>query len=53
MMHWRHFRREVIHCELLESVKALLMVAADFFARYNPEPQQTLSIIGSNAAEAA
>ncbi len=49
-MLWRHFRREVTHCELFESVKALLMAAADFFARYNQEPQQTLSIIGSKPA---
>ena len=51
-MLWRHFRREVTHCELFASVKALLMAAADFFARYNREPQKTLSIIGSNAAKA-
>ena len=49
-MLWRHFRREVTHCELFESVKALLAAAADFFARYNQDPQKTLSIIGSNAA---
>jgi putative transposase len=51
-MLWRHFRREVTHCELFESMKALLGAAADFFARYNQEPQKTLSIIGSNAAKA-
>ena len=45
----RHFRREVTHCELFESVKAL-RAAADFFARYNQEPQQTLSIIRSKPA---
>lgn len=47
---WRHFRREVTHCELFETMAALLAAAADFFARYNREPQKTLSIIGSNAA---
>ena len=26
-MLWRHFRREVTHCELFDSVKALLMTA--------------------------
>ena len=52
-MLWRHFRREVTHCELFASVKALLRAADDFFARYNREPHKTLSIIGSNAAEAA
>jgi putative transposase len=51
-MLWRHFRREVTHCELFESMKALLGAAADFFARYNQEPHKTLSIIGSNAAKA-
>jgi transposase len=51
-MLWRHFRREVTHCELFENVKTLLAAAADFFARYNRDPQQTLSIIGSNAAKA-
>ena len=51
-MLWRHCRREVTHCELFASLKALLVAAADFFARYNREPQKTLSIIGSNAAKA-
>ena len=51
-MLWRHLRREVTHCELFDSVKALLLAAADFFARYNREPHKTLSIIGSNAAKA-
>ena len=49
-MLWRHFRREVTHCELFVSVKALLSAAQDFFDRYNLIPQQVLSIIGSNAA---
>jgi hypothetical protein len=47
---WRHGRREVTHCELFERVQALLAAAADFFARYNQAPQQTLSIIGSKPA---
>jgi transposase len=46
-MLWRHFRREVTHCELFESVKALLAAAQDFFARYNREPHRILSIIGA------
>lgn len=46
-MLWRHFRREVTHCELFASVKALLAAAQDFFARYNREPQHVLSIIGA------
>lgn len=46
-MLWRHFRREVTHCELFESVKALLQAAQRFFDRYNQMPQQVLSIIGA------
>jgi transposase len=51
-MLWRHFRREVAHCELFETMTALLAAAADCFARYNRAPHKTLSIIGSNAAKA-
>jgi transposase len=46
-MLWRHFRREVTHCELFESMKALLAAAQDFFARYNREPYRILSVIGA------
>jgi transposase len=49
-MLWREFRREVTHCELFVSVKALLVAAQAFFDRYNQEPNEVLSIIGSNAA---
>ena len=52
-MLWRHFRREVTHCELFESVKVLLAAAADFFERHNREPHKILSIIGSKAANLA
>ena len=45
-MLWRHFRREVTHCELFDSVKALLVAAQAFFDRYNKMPQLVLSIIG-------
>jgi transposase len=48
-MLWRQFRREVTHCELFESVKALLVAAQAFFERYNQKPDEVLSIIGSNA----
>jgi putative transposase len=51
-MLWRHFRREVTHCELFESMKALLAAAHECFARFNQCPQQLLSVIGSNAAKA-
>lgn len=46
-MLWRHFRREVTHCELFETVQALLKAAQDFFDRYNQTPAQVLSIIGA------
>ncbi len=46
-MLWRHFRREVTHCELFESVKVLVSAAQDFFNRYNCCPERTLSIIGA------
>lgn len=46
-MLWRHFRREVTHCELFVSVKALLDASGDFFRRLNLMPHQTLSIIGA------
>lgn len=49
-MLWRHFRREVTHCELFETVKALLQAAHQFFDRYNRMPQRTLSIIGAYPA---
>jgi transposase len=50
-MLWRHFRREVTHCEFFETVAALLQAAHEFFDRYNQCPQRVLSIIGSHAAE--
>jgi putative transposase len=46
-MLWRHFRREVTHCDLFETVKALLTAAHDFFDRHNRAPEQVLSIIGA------
>jgi len=48
-MLWRHFRREVTHCELFETVKVLLAATRDFFARYNQTPEKVLSIIGSRS----
>lgn len=47
-MLWRHFRREVTHCEIFETVKALLAAAQDFFDRFNKTPESVLSIIGAN-----
>jgi putative transposase len=49
-MLWRHFRREVTHCELFVTVKALLRAAQEFFDRYNQCPAKILSVIGSHAA---
>ena len=46
-MLWRHFRREVTHCELFESIKALVKASLEFFRRYNETPEQVLSIIGA------
>lgn len=47
-MLWRHFRREVTHCELFETVPALLDATRHFFDRYNQLPEQVLSIIGAH-----
>jgi len=49
-MRWRHFRREVTHCELFPTVTALLAATAAFFDRYNRSPPRMLSIIGSHPA---
>jgi len=46
-MLWRHFRREVTHCELFESITALVKATEDFFARHNLCPSGVLSIIGA------
>lgn len=50
-MLWRHFRREVTHCEVLPNVKALVAAAYDFFERYNRCSWRILSIIGSDPTE--
>jgi putative transposase len=47
-MLWRHFRREVTHCELFVSVKELIKAAYEFFHRYNTMPTKILSIIGAH-----
>jgi transposase len=52
-MLWRHFRREVTHCELFETKKALLVAAQECFNRFNQCPQKILSVIGSNANKVA
>ena len=45
-MLWRHFRREVTHCELFETVKVLIDASYDFFCRFNQNPEKVLSMIG-------
>jgi len=47
-MLWRHFRREVTHCEIFETVKLLLEASYSFFNRDNKNPQDVLSIIGAH-----
>ena len=47
---WRHFRREVTHCELFQTVKLLLQAAQRFFDRYNHCPSAVLSVIGAHPA---
>ena len=49
-MLWRHFRREVTHCELFDSVDALLRATAAFFDRRNRTPGRVRSIIGAHPA---
>src|SRR5262245_8683434 len=49
-MLWRHFRREVTHCELFETIDALLKAAQAFFDRYNLIPQTVRSILSAHAA---
>ncbi len=50
-MLWRHFRREVTHCELFENIEALLTAFRAFFERYNQLPGGVRSIIGSHPAQ--
>src|SRR5215472_7895302 len=52
-MLWRHFRREVTHCELFETKQALLTAAQECFGRFNQGPEKILSVIGSHAAKVA
>jgi transposase len=46
-MLWRHFRREVTHCEIFLSIKAVIEASYAFFRRYNQCPQMVLSSIGA------
>jgi putative transposase len=49
-MLWRHFRREVTHCELFASIDAVLEATREFFDRCNRAPQRTRAIIGAHPA---
>jgi transposase len=49
-MLWRHYRREVTHCELYESLHAVIDATLEFFRCCNAVLGKVLSIIGSNAA---
>lgn len=50
-MLWRHLRREVTHCELFESITALITAAETFFDQYNLAPGGACAVIGSHPAE--
>lgn len=47
-MLWRQVRREVTHCELFDSIEALLDATRTFFDRYNRKPGGVRSIIGAH-----
>ncbi len=47
-MLWRHFRREVTHCELFANVKVLIEASYNFFDRFKKSPEKVLSIIGAH-----
>jgi transposase len=50
-MLWRHFRLEVTHCELFETVKVLIEASYAFFRRYNQTPEKVLSFIGAHPSK--
>jgi putative transposase len=49
-MLWRHFRREVTHCELFASIDTLIDATSRFFERCNLCLATVLSVIGSHSA---
>lgn len=48
-MLWRHYRREVTHCEFFTSLQHLITATLDFFQRYRSFPHRILSIIGNHS----
>jgi hypothetical protein len=49
-MLWPHFRREVTHGKLSETVKVLIQASYAFFRLYNRTSEKVLSIIGAYAS---
>ena len=49
-MLWRHFLREVTHCDHIEIVKVLIDASYDFFQWFNQYPDRVLFIIVVNAS---
>ncbi len=47
-MLWRHFRGEVTHCELFDSIDALINATNEFFDRCNHAPERVRAIIGAH-----
>ena len=47
-MLWRHWRREVTHCELFESIRKLIQATYRFFDQYNQMPDKVRSSIGAH-----
>jgi transposase len=47
-MLWRHFRREVTHRELFDSIDAPLEATRESFERMNRTPGRTRSVIGAH-----
>ncbi|HEX9057557.1 MAG TPA: hypothetical protein VF818_08505 [Ktedonobacterales bacterium] len=50
-MRWRHFRREVTHYKLFETVNAILAATRDFFDRHAQQLKVVRSIIGFHATQ--
>jgi len=46
-MLWRHYRREVTHCEIFATLTALVAATMNFFERYRAVPEKVRSIIGA------
>ena len=46
-MLWRHYRREVTHCELFSSLQELITATLAFFERYRSCPERILAVIGA------